>query len=93
MDGEGFKAFLRAEGTAGTLSVMTPLAPQLGHLLEFTAGGVVCKETLNGPSTFAAQLAAVTASLFEDAAFPLAADDPIKSMAAIDAIKAAAQAR
>lgn len=40
--------------------------------------------------SFAAQLSAVTATLLDGGPFPLAADDPVKSMAVIDAVRAAA---
>ena len=90
MDGDSFKAFVNVEGTLGRMSVMNPLAPQLGHLLETRIGAAVRKETVDGPSTFAAQLEAVVATLNDGAPFPLAADDPVKSMTTIDAIRLAA---
>ena len=91
MDGDGFKAFVNVEGTLGKMSVMNPLAPQMGHMLETKIGGAIRKETVEGPSTFVAQLEAVVAALNDGAPFPLAADDPVKSMAIIDAVKAAAR--
>ncbi|MBI1214074.1 MAG: gfo/Idh/MocA family oxidoreductase [Alphaproteobacteria bacterium] len=91
MDGEGFKAFLDVEGTRGALHVINPLAPHMGHLFELTVNGEKRAEKFEGPSTFAAQLDAVVATLHDGAAFPLAKDDPIKSMAAIDAVRAAAR--
>ncbi|MCE9521176.1 MAG: Gfo/Idh/MocA family oxidoreductase [Alphaproteobacteria bacterium] len=91
MDGESFKAFVNVEGSLGRMSVMNPLAPQMGHLLETRIDGVVRKETVDGPATFAAQLEAVVAALLDGAPFALADDDPIKSMALIDAVRAAAQ--
>ena len=91
MDGEGFKAILNVEGTRGSLKVINPLAPQMGHLFELTTNAMTHKEKFEGPSTFAAQLDAVVATLRGAAPFPLAPDDPIKSMTAIDAVKAAAQ--
>lgn len=90
MDGDSFKAFVTVEGTFGQMSVMNPLAPQMGHLLETRIEGVVRNETVDGPATFAAQLEAVVAALRDGAPFVLADDDPIKSMAAIDVIRAAA---
>lgn len=91
MDGEAFRAFLNVEGSRGRLKVVNPLAPQFGHALEIDTGGTVRSETVDGPSTFAAQLEAVVSTLLDGAPFPLSADDPIKSMAAIDAVKAAAR--
>jgi predicted dehydrogenase len=63
----------------------------MGHVLEIAAKGESRKETVAGPSTFAAQLEAVVRTLRDGAPFPLAGDDPVNSMAAIDAVKAAAR--
>lgn len=93
MDGDSFAAFLNVTGERGSLKVLNPLAPQMGHKLEVTTGGGTRTEVSEGPSTFAAQLQAVTATLLDGAPFPLAADDPVKSMAAIDAVRAAAISR
>ena len=73
------------------MKVSNPLAPQFGHALQIMRDGAERSETLGGPSTFAAQLSAVAACLLDGAPFPLAADDPIKSMRAIDAVRAAAR--
>lgn len=86
MDGEGFQAFLNVEGDSGAMRVVNPLAPQMGHVLEVNGQ----KTIVEGKSTFAAQLDAVVATLLDGAPYPLAADDPIKSMAGIDAVKRAA---
>ncbi|MBL8781746.1 MAG: hypothetical protein JNL06_12500, partial [Alphaproteobacteria bacterium] len=75
----------------GALRVINPLAPQMGHVLEIQADGADRKEVVEGPSTFAAQLEHVVAALLDGAGFPLAEDDPVKSMAAIDAVRAAAR--
>jgi predicted dehydrogenase len=83
------RARLVITGHLGSITVENPLMPQLGHsiVLETPAGG----ETLviDGPGTFDAQLAAVAATLLDGAAFPLAADDPVASMQAIDMVRAA----
>lgn len=93
MDGGSFAAFLNITGENGSMKVLNPLAPQMGHKLDVEAGGKVRSETVEGPSTFAAQLQAVAATLLDGAPFPLAADDPVKSMAVIDAVRAAATSR
>jgi predicted dehydrogenase len=89
MDRAAFHAVLRVEGAAGRLRVVNPLAPHLGHVLDVETAGGSRKEVVEGASTFAAQLDAVVATLIDGAGFPLAADDPAKSMAAIDAVRAA----
>jgi predicted dehydrogenase len=91
MDGEAFRAKLNVEGGAGVLRVVNPLAPQFGHALEIESMAGRRSEVVEGPSTFAAQLEAVVATLVDGAEFPLAADDPVHSMAAIDAVRAAAR--
>ncbi len=90
MDGADLKAILNVDGTRGALRIVNPLAPQMGHLFEITTGGASRTEKFEGPSTFAAQLDAIVATLRDSAPFPLAPDDPIKSMAAIDAVRATA---
>jgi len=90
MDGDAFAAFLNVTGERGTLAVLNPLAPQMGHKLDVSVGGETRTEVLEGPSTFAAQLQAVVAALTDGAPFPLASDDPVKSMAVIDAVRTAA---
>jgi predicted dehydrogenase len=89
MDGTAFAASLTVAGEHGTMTVINPLAPQFGHQLTTEIGGMSRSETVEGPSTFVAQLEAVAATLLDGAPFPLAADDPVKSMAAIDAVRAA----
>ncbi len=90
MGGESVQAMLDVEGTRGRLRVINPLAPQMGHVLEIHADGADRKEVVEGPSTFAAQLEHVVAALLDGAGFPLADDDPVKSMTAIDAVRAVA---
>ncbi|MFM9864055.1 MAG: Gfo/Idh/MocA family protein [Micropepsaceae bacterium] len=92
MDGSGFAAFLNIIGERGAIKVLNPLAPQMGHQLDVDIGGKTRSETVEGPSTFAAQLQAVAATLLDGAPFPLAADDPVTSMTVIDAVRAGALA-
>jgi predicted dehydrogenase len=89
MDGDAFVALLNVTGERGAIKVLNPLAPQMGHKLDIDIGGKMRSETVEGPSTFAAQLQAVAATLLDGAPFPLAGDDPVKSMAVIDAVRAA----
>jgi hypothetical protein len=91
MDGDGIAATLSVEGSLGALRIINPLAPQMGHVLEIQSHGTDRKEVAEGPSTFAAQLEAVVAALLDGAPFPLATDDPVKSMTAIDAVRTAAR--
>lgn len=82
-------ARLLIEGTKGSLEVVNPLAPQMGHELRlFTAIGDTV-ETVDGPSTYEAQLIAVRNTVLHDSPFPLPADDFVHSMEAIEAVRAA----
>ena len=83
------KSRLTLEGTGGRIEVVNPFLPQLGHSLRVVAGGGERSQTLAGPTTYEAQLAAVRAALVDGADFPFPADDYVRSMAAIDAIRAA----
>ena len=84
------QASMRIEGLNGQIEVENPLAPQLGHRLICTINGQTTEETVEGLTTFAAQLAAVVAHLRHGAPFVLTADDAEKNMALLDAIRAQA---
>jgi predicted dehydrogenase len=90
MIGPGREASLRIEGARGWIQVTNPLAPQLGHALAWAIDGEAGVETVDGPSTFDAQLDAVVRHLLDGDAFPLPPGDAHANMAAIDAIRAAA---
>ena len=90
MERDTFTATLKAVGEGGSIAVLNPLAPHFGHKLDFETGGSVRSEVVDGVPTFTAQLQAVAATLLDGAPFPLAADDPVKSMTAIDAIRTGA---
>lgn len=85
-----FAAQLLLEGEKGTLRVNNPLAPQMGHTLSLTLDGTTKSETVEGPSSFAAQLAAVCATIRDGSEFPLPPRDYVRSMAAIDHVRRAA---
>lgn len=84
------RALLVLTGSAGTLTIDNPLAPQLGHSITLTTAAG--RETFQavGPGTYDAQLAALVATLRDGAAFPLANTDPLASMRAIAMVRAAA---
>lgn len=88
MSARSFEAALKIEGDKGVLNVTNPLAPQMGHSLALTLSGKTTTETVEGPSTFAAQLAAVCATLRDGTPFPLGPRDYVHSMAAIDSVRA-----
>ena len=89
MDSGAFAAFLNIIAERGSIRVLNPLAPQMGYKFDIDVDGKTRSETIEGLSTFAAQLQAVAATLLDGAPFPLAANDPVKSMAVIDAVRAA----
>lgn len=84
-----FGAQLQIEGEAGVLTIDNPLAPQRGgHAIRLaTAAGVIDIASPVEPGTYDAQLAAFADLLAGRAAWPLAADDPLQSMRAIDLVR------
>lgn len=82
-------ARLLIEGTKGSLQVVNPLAPQRGHELRISTSTGETVETVDGPSTYEAQLIAVRNTLVHHTTFPLPANDFVRSMEAIEAVRAA----
>lgn len=83
-------ARLAVEGAAGRLVFDNPLAPQLnGRLRIERAGAEPLVEDAAGPSTYRAQLGAVAATLLHGAPWPFPPDDFVRSMAAIEQVRAA----
>ena len=76
-------------GSVGDLEVINPLAPQLGHSLHLRISGALFTETVDGVSTFEAQLIAVRDTVMFGKAFPFPPDDFVQSMRAIDRVRAA----
>jgi hypothetical protein len=79
-------ARLVVRGDKGTLSVRNPVAPQMGHSMTLTTSTGERVETVDGPSSYEAQLKAVVASL-NGASFPLPPDDYVRSMVAIERVR------
>lgn len=82
-------ARLLIEGERGALLALNPLAPQTGHALTVKVGGRSRTETIEGASTYTEQLKAIRASLLDGADFPFPRDDFVRSMQAIDKVRAA----
>ncbi|MGH6872665.1 MAG: Gfo/Idh/MocA family protein [Rhizomicrobium sp.] len=87
---ESFAASLRLTGEEGTMEIVNFLAPQYGFSFKVTVDGQTREEKPEGPSTYAAQLAAVAAVLLDGATPLTGGADAIANMAAIDAIYAKA---
>jgi predicted dehydrogenase len=84
------KATLNVIGSRGSLEIVNFLAPQLGCRFTTTIDGETRAHGVEGPSTYAAQLAHVQ-EVMAGAVQPLTGGaDAIANMAAIDAIYAAA---
>ena len=84
------RASLVITGSNGTIRLDNAMSQAAGQVLHLeTAKGKV-QHTLDGPSTFEAQLAAIVATLCDGVPFPLAAADPLASMRAIAMVRAAA---
>lgn len=91
LDAEAFAATMSIDGERGRIEVLNPLAPQMGCQVRIGTAAGAREEAPAGPGTFDAQLAALCATLLDGADWPLPADDPLRSMQAIDAVRAAAR--
>ena len=80
------RADLIVTGTEGSLHVMNPLAPQLGHLLTIRTSDGERSEQVDGRTTYEHQLEAFVATLLDGVEVPTGGIDAINSMKAIDAI-------
>lgn len=82
--GTPFGAELRITGSRGTLHVSNVIAPQLGHLLTVTLGGVEQQETVDRRTTYAYQLDAFIEAI--ESGRPMLTDsaDAVKQMQVID---------
>ena len=80
---------LRIEGESGTITVVNPVVPHRGHRLIVETGGERSEEEVPGPTTWTAQLHALCDTLLDDTPFPLPEDDFVRSMVAIERIRAA----
>jgi predicted dehydrogenase len=85
------RALLVVTGDDGRLEAQNPLAPQMGHkLIVETRSCGTRTEEVPGLSSYAAQLDAVVRHVRDGAPWPLPAEDPARSMAAIEAVRRAA---
>lgn len=89
MECEAAASHLQIDGDIGTMEVLNPIAPQLGHLLNIRIGAHAREETVAGPSTYEAQLMAVREACFGRSVYPFPDSDYIDSMAAIAKLRAA----
>jgi len=84
----GYSAHLAVEGDAGELQVDNPLAPQRGHSLAIRTASGSRTETIDGITSYEAQLEAIRATILHGAPFALEPDDYVRSMAAIELVRA-----
>lgn len=80
-------SYLRIEGDRGHLHVRNPVAPSLGNQLHLQLRSGKSVESAGGASSWTCQLEAICSTLLDAAIFPVADDDPWRSMAAIDRIR------
>ena len=81
---------LRAEGEAGTMRVVNPLAPHMFHRLSVKTGGRTRREHVGGTSTYWYQLCAFDAAVRSGKPPITSLDDSVANMRVIDAIYRAA---
>jgi predicted dehydrogenase len=81
------QARLTIIGLAGSITVLNPMSVRAGDDIWLTTRDGVERHAVAGPVTFAAQLAAFADFVAGRAQWPLPADDPVKSMQAIDLVR------
>ena len=84
MTGDRCKAELVAEGTKGTLVVVNPLVPHMGHEIRLQADGETKTTTLDKRTTYDYQLDAFVRALRTGERLPTDAADAVKQMRLID---------
>ena len=81
----------RVRGTRGTMRVLNPYFPQLGHrLLIKSASRTAVEHVARQPSTYACQLRAFTDAVLRGQSPPTSVDDAVANMRVIDACYRAA---
>jgi len=90
MAGGPMKAALHVESTRGTLSVLNPVLPHLGHSVSCSMGPVSRQYTVAGATSFDHQLEAVIDGLARHEPLPTEGADSIANMTAIEKIYVAA---
>lgn len=88
MDAPRHEAALTIIGTRGRIDVINPIAPQRGNSVTVETAAGKRTTSIEGPATYLAQLMAVRDALTGAAPFPRAADDYVRSMEAIDKVRA-----
>ena len=81
---------LRAEGSAGEMRVLNPLAPQFYHSLKIIRPGRTTRERISGDATYTCQLRAFVEHVRGGKPMSSDARDAINNMRVIDAIYRAA---
>lgn len=91
MDAPFLSSSLLIEADHGHIHIDNPLVPYDGHRLRIIDASGDHEEQVDGPSTYAAQLRAVCDTMRTGAPYPLPSMDPLRSMEAIDLVRAAMQ--
>lgn len=87
------RATLAVEGSAGSLRVVNPLAPQLGHMLEVTPEGHATRqETVTRDPTYDFQLRAFVQAVRGRRPALTGGEDAVAQMQLLDAVRAASRA-
>jgi predicted dehydrogenase len=91
LSGRVLGAGARVRGTQGTMRVLNPYFPQLGHrLLIKSASRTAVEHVARQPSTYACQLRAFTDAVLREQRPPTSVDDAVANMRVIDACYLAA---
>lgn len=86
------RATLSIEGSAGTMRVVNPLAPQMGHLLEIAPEGAATRqESVTRDPTYDFQLRAFVDAVCGRTPALTGGDDAVAQMELLDAVRTAAR--
>ena len=85
-----FQIGARIKGDLGSIEVFNFVGPHVYNSIRVRSNGTTRKERARGPSTYAAQLSAVTAALRHGTSLPTEGEDSIANMRVIDAVYKAA---
>jgi predicted dehydrogenase len=85
------ESMLRIEGSAGSLDVHNPLAPQMGHGFRLTINGVPGEEQFPKKSTYAFQLEAFRDAALNGTSVPTRGEDSLATIRLLSDIRDAAR--
>jgi predicted dehydrogenase len=85
-----FKAYVEIEGAEGSMTLMNPLLPHLGHSLQWTVRTATNTRVLSRRSSYEYQLDAFADAVLHGRELPTGSYDVVRQMAVLDEVYIAA---